>query len=112
MSLARFVLSVGAAFALFFSVQAMAVEDTSALNNVVATSSESNIAQKINLNTATVEQLDALKGVGASKAKAIVDYRTQHGPFKSVQDLASVKGFSAKTVATLITKNPNMIVVE
>lgn len=55
----------------------------------------------VNLNTATVEQLDAVKGIGPSKAKAIVEYRTKNGPFKSVDDLKSVKGFGEKSVAKL-----------
>lgn len=52
----------------------------------------------VDINTATVEQLDVLKGVGPAKAKAIVEYRTKNGPFKSVDDLEKVKGFGKKTV--------------
>ncbi|MFN4324600.1 MAG: ComEA family DNA-binding protein [Azonexus sp.] len=55
----------------------------------------------VNLNTATVEELDGVKGIGPSKAKAIVDYRSKHGPFKSVDDLKGVKGFGEKSVARL-----------
>jgi competence protein ComEA len=46
----------------------------------------------VNVNTATPEQLDAIKGVGPSKAKAIVDYRTKNGTFKTVDDVSKVKG--------------------
>lgn len=46
----------------------------------------------VNLNTATVEQLDALPGVGPATAQAIIDYRKQHGRFRSVQDLLEVEG--------------------
>jgi competence protein ComEA len=67
---------------------------------------------KVNINTATVEQLKTIKGIGGSKAEAIVEYRTSHGPFKSVDDLASVKGFSSKTVAKLQEKNPGRMVVQ
>lgn len=52
----------------------------------------------VDINTATVEQFDGLKGVGPAKAKAIVEYRTRNGPFKSVGDLEKVKGFGKKTV--------------
>lgn len=52
----------------------------------------------VDINTATMEQLEALKGVGPAKAKAIVEYRTKNGPFKSVDDLDAVKGFGKKTV--------------
>lgn len=55
----------------------------------------------VNLNTATVAELDAVKGIGQAKALAIVDYRTKNGPFKSVDDLRSVKGFGEKSVAKL-----------
>ena len=41
----------------------------------------------VNLNTASVGELDAIKGIGPGKAKAIVQYRDKHGPFKSVDDL-------------------------
>jgi competence protein ComEA len=47
---------------------------------------------QVNINTATVEQLDSLKGIGPSKAKAIVDYRQKNGAFKSVDDLEKVPG--------------------
>jgi competence protein ComEA len=46
----------------------------------------------VNLNTATVEQLDTLPGVGPVLAQRIVDYRTQHGGFRSVDDLRQVDG--------------------
>ena len=53
----------------------------------------------VNINTATAEQLaGAMKGVGPSKAQAIVDYREAHGPFKSVDELVQVKGIGLKTV--------------
>ena len=44
----------------------------------------------VNLNTATVDELDGVKGIGPSKAKAIVDHRSKNGPFKSV-DVAILK---------------------
>jgi len=59
------------------------------------------LAAVLNLNTATAGQLEALPGIGATKAQAIVTYREQHGPFKSVNDLTHVKGIGAKTLAHL-----------
>lgn len=57
-------------------------------------------AGQVNINTATAEQIATeLKGVGNSKAQAIVAYRTQNGAFNSVDDLAMVKGIGEKTVA-------------
>lgn len=55
----------------------------------------------VNLNTATKEELDTVKGIGPVKAQAIIDYRKQHGSFKSVDDLKNVRGFGEKTVAKM-----------
>lgn len=57
--------------------------------------------QKVNLNSATVEQLTRLPGIGAKKAAAIVEYRTKIGKFKSVNDLTKVKGIGQKMIVKL-----------
>lgn len=53
---------------------------------------------KISLNSATAEQLDQLDGIGPSKAAAIIRYREEHGPFRSVDELANVPGIGEKTL--------------
>ena len=53
-------------------------------------------AAALNLNAATKDELVALPGIGPAKAQAIVDYRTQHGPFKSVDEIRKVKGIGEK----------------
>lgn len=55
----------------------------------------------VNINTGTVAELEALHGIGAKKAQAIVDYRTKNGAFKRVEDLEKVKGIGKSTVAKL-----------
>jgi competence protein ComEA len=49
-----------------------------------------------NINTATMDELVALPGIGPAKAQAILDHRKAHGPFKSVEELKDVKGIGAK----------------
>lgn len=52
----------------------------------------------VDINNATEKELTALPGIGASKAKAIIEYRELEGPFASVDDLLNVPGFSEKLV--------------
>ena len=59
-------------------------------------------AGPVNVNTANAETISAeLKGIGLSKAKAIVEYRSKHGPFKSVDDLSLVTGIGEKTLESV-----------
>jgi len=51
---------------------------------------------KININTASVEQLQEVKGIGPKTAAAIVEYREAHGKFGDVDELAAVKGIGEK----------------
>ena len=47
---------------------------------------------RVNINTASMSDLDTLSGVGPSTAKAIIEYRTKNGPFGSIEDLLNVRG--------------------
>lgn len=58
-------------------------------------------ADKININTASTDELQLLNGVGPSTANAIVQYREQNGAFGSVEDLANIKGIGEKKVANI-----------
>jgi competence protein ComEA len=55
----------------------------------------------VNINTASAPELAAIKGLGEVKAKAIVAYREQNGPFKSVDELKEVKGIGEQMLAKL-----------
>lgn len=64
------------------------------------------IAGPVNINTADAETISSeLNGIGLAKAKAIVEYRKKHGPFRSADDLSLVKGIGERTVE----KNRNEI---
>jgi competence protein ComEA len=61
-------------------------------------------ATKVNINMADAPALEGLPGIGPAKAKAIIEYRAQNGPFKAVGDLENVSGIGAKTVEGLKDK--------
>lgn len=63
---------------------------------------------KININTATADQLTQLNGIGPSHAAAIVAYREQNGPFQKPEDLMQVPRIGEKT----FEKNKAMIIVQ
>ena len=67
------------------SLSAMAAEPSGAPAGVV------------NINTAEASQLALLPRIGEKAAQRIIDYRTEHGPFKKATDLMQVKGIGAKT---------------
>jgi competence protein ComEA len=58
-------------------------------------------AAKVNLNTATVEQLTTLPGVGPKLAARIVEYRQKSGSFRSTQELINVRGVGEKNFAKI-----------
>ena len=63
---------------------------------------------KININTASSEELAQLKGIGPSYAAKIIEYREKNGPFKTTEDLMQVPGIGQKTFDT----NKELITVE
>jgi competence protein ComEA len=73
--------------------------------------SAASFAGQVDVNTADAETISAeLNGIGLSKAKAIVEYRKKHGPFRSVDDLSLVKGIGERTVernrSDILVKTP------
>jgi len=57
---------------------------------------------QININSADTEQLAALPAIGPTKAQAIVRYRTEHGPFLTVENLADVRGIGSKVLEKIL----------
>jgi competence protein ComEA len=55
----------------------------------------------VNLNTATLDQLESLPGIGPALGQRIIDYREEHGPFGSVDELDNVSGIGEKTLENL-----------
>ena len=55
----------------------------------------------VDINTATQSELESVKGLGPSKAKAIIAYRDKNGAYKSVDDLDGVKGFGKASIDKL-----------
>jgi competence protein ComEA len=64
----------------------------------VASIEEETSPQRINLNRAELWLLTALPGIGEERAQAIIDYRTEHGPFRSLSELTRVSGIGIKTL--------------
>lgn len=73
-----------------------------------ATVNQAKESGKVNLNTASADELASLKGIGEKKAQAIVDYREKQGKFTSVEQLEEVSGIGPAT----LDANRDMIIVK
>ena len=58
-------------------------------------------AGRVDINTATLAELDALPGIGPTTAQSILDYRLQNGPFQVIQEIQNVPGIGAATFAQI-----------
>lgn len=67
------------------------------LPGATATEEPSENSDLININTASVEELDSLPGIGPTIAQRIVDYRDENGPFQSIEDILNVSGVGPST---------------
>jgi len=83
------------------------VSSETTTSSFVATSAEASeitsadSVGKINLNTATAEQLETLPGIGPALAERILAYREAYGPFTAVEDLLRVSGIGEKTLESI-----------
>ncbi len=77
------------------TIEALAESGTTSLEALIASGG------KINLNTATQQELESLPRIGPATAKRILEYRTRYGPFRRIDDLMNVKGIGEKTLERL-----------
>jgi len=82
----------------FFLIPVVALAQQHAINPAEIGKKASKVIaeEKININTATVEQFQNLPGIGSSIAQEIINYRHEHGPFQKVEDIMQVKGIGEK----------------
>ncbi len=84
------------------SAQEASETDGSATTEVQSGQAEGAVVGgKVNINTATADQLQTLKGVGPAMAQRIIDDRMANGPFKTIEDLKRVSGIGDKKFASL-----------
>ena len=83
----------------YYNEKEKITENTTIIEQTTKSSSEN--ADKININTASVQELMKLKGVGEKKAQAIVDYRNENGRFETIEDIINVSGIGEKTLENL-----------
>lgn len=75
--------------------------DNNALKNDACITESTNTSSKVSINNATLEQLQTLPDIGASKAQDIINYRTEHGQFQSIEDLKNISGIGDSIFAKI-----------
>ena len=76
-------------------------EENSGKGSSTNTSVSNSKQGTININTATLEELQTIKGIGKKKAEAILQYRKEHGSFRTKEDLLQVKGIGKKALEAI-----------
>ncbi len=77
---------------------ALALSAAAALAADAPASPETRLTGVINVNSASAEQLEMLPGIGPSRARAIIEHRKEHGPYKEVADLEAVSGIGERAL--------------
>lgn len=85
------------ALALVLGLVATTVSAQEAARPAKASTASASAGAPVNLNTATVAQLEALPGIGKSTAERILEYRQKNGSFKKIEDLMNVRGIGEKS---------------
>ena len=66
------------------------------------TQTTATVISKVNLNSASAEELQAIPGIGATLAERIISYRNDHGAFKTADELSAVRGIGEKSLTKIL----------
>ena len=80
------------------------LQDTQSIQTQPTVTKKPETLGKIDINTATVDQLQLLPGIGESLSQRIIDYRKEHGDFTNIEELMNVSGIGEKKFANMMQR--------
>lgn len=98
-------LLIAAVLCVFKTIDSPKYSPSQAVSVTLTHTSAKQETSLVNINTATLSELATLEGIGEKKAQAIIDYRTEKGSFRSIDELAQVEGIGE----TLVEENRSRI---